>query len=747
MPSDSILSQIQELLLRGRGAHRKGQLDQALHNYQRVLALQADQPDALTLSGLVLYRQQKIQAALQMIEAATQCAPGHLLSHASLAQIYQDLNRHKRAIVFFKRAIDLDGGNAKLWNGLALSLAGDHQRAAQQAFERAIQLNPDTVEAYNNLANLQRNMGQLQAAKRNYQHCLRLRPNFAEAHSNIGGVYHSQRQWTQAKRALSRALECRPGYAEAHNNLGAVLLDEGDHRQALQQFEKALSLAPRLDAAAVNAATTLHNLGLHHEARQYLDSLLEKDAGNVSLQWRRCVAELQMVYDSEQALQQSRQSYAQKLQTLAEGDSMDQPVPLLEILSMQPFLLPYQGFDDLPLQRLTGAFYTQQLCAYPPPRDIRSRKPGPLCVGIVSAFFYDHSNWKIPIQGWLQALNAQYEVYAYHTGVHEDKVTRQAQQQVHRFYFGQSAQQFAQQIRDDDLDILIYPEIGMHPLTTRLATERLARVQCVSWGHPQSSGLPSMDYFISSDWMEPGDAQTFYSEKLIRLPGLSFTWTQPEYNQTAAAVSRVDLGLPADRLIFLCVQNVSKYLPQHDALWLEIMRRLPEALLVFIAGPSAATKQLKTRLRRAMSEAGLDFEHQIVFLPRLDRDQYHALNRHADVCLDTPDWSGCNSSLEAFICDLPVVTLPGRFMRGRHTAALYRQMSYQELIARDEQHYIELAVRLGLDSSWRLQQSRLIAQFRHRLEGDPVPARALVDCLPRLAGFPAAPEPHPLRDR
>ena len=124
--------------------------------------------------------------------------------------------------------------------------------------------------------------------------------------------------------------------------------------------------------------------------------------------------------------------------------------------------------------------------------------------------------------------------------------------------------------------------------------------------------------------------------------------------------------------------------------------------------------------------------HQhLLFLPRLKRDEYHALNLLADVFLDTPQWSGCNSSLEALSCDLPIVTLPGDFMRGRHTAAFYRKMQYDTLIADNEAHYIELAVRLALEKGWRETQRQQVTKCKHRLIDDDEPVQALAEFIRR----------------
>src|SRR6185312_6421819 len=115
------------------------------------------------------------------------------------------------------------------------------------------------------------------------------------------------------------------------------------------------------------------------------------------------------------------------------------------------------------------------------------------------------------------------------------------------------------EIGADAPHVLIYPEIGMDPMAARLAALRLAPVQCSSWGHPQTSGYPTIDHFLSSAAMEAEGADAFYSERLVRLPGLSTAYTP--LPGAPAVVGRADLGLREDAVVYWCGQSLQKHLP------------------------------------------------------------------------------------------------------------------------------------------------------------------------------------------
>ena len=247
--------------------------------------------------------------------------------------------------------------------------------------------------------------------------------------------------------------------------------------------------------------------------------------------------------------------------------------------------------------------------------------------------------------------------------------------------------------------------------TWQMAALRLAPIQCTSWGHPITSGLPSIDYFLSSDLMELPDAAEHYSEKLVRLPNLSIHYSLPSVEPVR--LTRKEFGLAEDAVIYFCPQSLQKYLPQNDALLAEIARRVPLAKFVFLAnGPAAVSRFSMDRLQREFAQAGLPGDDHLVLIRPLNSEQFQAMSHIADVLLDTPDWSGCNSTLELLAHGLPVVTLPGEFMRGRHTLAILRMMGMDELIAATPEAYVDLAVRLGTDPVWRKEvRARISASY------------------------------------
>ncbi len=264
------------------------------------------------------------------------------------------------------------------------------------------------------------------------------------------------------------------------------------------------------------------------------------------------------------------------------------------------------------------------------------------------------------------------------------------------------------------LDILFYPDIGMDALTYFLAFSRLAAVQCVTWGHPVTTGIPNMDYFISSEHLEPPGAQDHYSERLVLLKRLPVYYYRPDVPETP--LSREKLGLPEGYNLYVCPQAPFKFHPDFDAALGNILRHDPRGLLILIEGQNFEhwAKLLMNRFKKSFPEA-ID---RVRFLKAMPTTEFLSLLMAADALIEPPYFGGGNTTYESFACGLPIVTWPGPFMRGRVTLGCYRQMGVMDCVANDAQVYIRIAIRLANDKPWREYIKARIRANAHALFED-----------------------------
>jgi predicted O-linked N-acetylglucosamine transferase (SPINDLY family) len=598
--------------------------------------------------------------------------------------------------------------------------------AAAAECRAALALRPESPELHDRLSHILYRLGRLEAAALACRRALQLRPGDPAMQNHLGIILIGLGDFAAAEQAYRAAVRLDPAYAEAFRNLGDLYGKTRRFEDCVKAYREALLVEPAVPATWNNMALALGNLARNDEADFCYGKALQLDPDFLAARINRCVDRLRLIYRTEAEIEAARAQYAAELESLCGLDLAASPPSSASATGTRaPFLLAYQGRVDRDLQARYGGVVARIMAglypAWTQAPEVAPPQPGEkIRVGILSAFFHNHSNWKIPIKGWLAGLDPnRFQLFGYHAGHWEDEETAKARALCHRFIQGlPSLEHWAEAIRADRLHVLIIPGLGMDTLTLRLAALRLAPRQATSWGHPDTSGLPTIDDYLSSDLMEPPDGASHYTERLVRLPNLSI-WYEPP-NTVPEPVSRADLGLPEAAVLYWCCQSLFKYLPRDDHVFPRIVRRVADARFLFIesAESERMTQIFRERLDAAFAAAGMDAGSYCVFLPSMPLARFAAVCRLADVFLDSVGWSGCNSTLEALAMDLPVATMAGDLMRGRHSAAILAMLGLPELVADDIEGFVDLAVRLGRDRELRQGFSARIARTRHRLYRD-----------------------------
>jgi predicted O-linked N-acetylglucosamine transferase (SPINDLY family) len=357
-----------------------------------------------------------------------------------------------------------------------------------------------------------------------------------------------------------------------------------------------------------------------------------------------------------------------------------------------------------------------------------------LRLGIVSTQIRGHSTWHAITKGWLENIDrGKFEIIVFQLNKDSDRETAKARLAATRVEDRPSSvPDWIQAIRDAAVDVLIYPSVAMDPLPLQLASLRLAPIQAAAWGHPETTGLPTIDLYLSGDAFEPDDATAHYSETLVRLPNFG-VYIEP-LNPTVAEPDLSSLGLPDDEPLLLCPGAPFKYSPVDDHVWVGIAKRLQKGLfrkraggrLVFFRSHvRALDRMLESRLRGAFSAAGIEFDAHVSYVEHLDRPRFFGLLRRSALMLDTLGFSGFNLGVQAMECGLPLLAYEGDFMRGRLASAIMRRLGLAELVATSKDDFVKKAADLALDSKKRASLSSAIMARREMLFRDLAPVRAL----------------------
>lgn len=611
--------------------------------------------DTLLNQGLDEHRAGRLAAAEALYRRALACDAVHAESWHLLAVSVLQQGRAEEALAAIGRSLDLDEGRAKPWNTLANVMAALGREAeALPPLERAAELDPSLAVVRRNLGNLLLRAGRTREAENHLRAALGTDANDAAAHADLGTVLHRLGRGAEAEAEFRTALRLSPGMPLAHLNLGIRAREAGDLTEARHH----LSMVPGSGARLLLGTA------------------------------------LPAIPRDEAEIRRSRRDYEACLDHLME-EGAEIRDPLAEIGQTPQFFLACHGQDDRALQEKLVRLL-RRLCpslSWQSPH-CRAWEPGRrLRVGFVSSHFHHHTIGKL-WGGCVAGLSRQrVETVVFAPPTRDDEWSRRiraaAESWVHLppdLHAARTA------IAEARCDVLIFPDLGLEPFTWFLAFARLAPIQMTSWGHPVTTGIDTLDWFVSARSVEPEGAQDHYSERLALLERPSIFYHRP---QGGGARSRSYFSLDENARLYVCPQTLFKLHPSFDALAAGVLRRDPGGVLVLIEGQAAWRRQVEQRF----AAAAPDVARRLRFLPRMSEADFIALCGQADCMLDVPTFSGGNTTLEALSTGTPIVTLPRAFLRGRFTAGLLAGAGLSEGVAAGENDYVAKAVEMAAESA------------------------------------------------
>ena len=689
--------------------------------------------------GVAACQRGEFEQGIECISKAIQTSPKNAYFHNNLANALLFLGRGDEASASYAAALDIDPKLAEAhYNTGNILKDQDRPEEAAQRYERALAINPEYAEARSNLGNVLKEIGHLEEAVDCYETILAARPDLAEVHFNLGNTLIDLGRSANATDCYQKALAINPNYAEAHANMGNACMEQGLLDDDADCYQKGLAITPdnvealnnlgavrkeqdRWDDAIacfrkalesdLNYLETLHNLGAVYGDLGHIEKAadcyrqagkLEGERPDKSIRANiKAALLLPPILPGIDAIDPLRQALAEKVQAIGgNGDDLNDPH---RAIGKTGFFLAYHGLNDRDVQRQIADMYLRVAPSLAfekphPPAPAMNRR---IRVGIVSAHLHSHTIGKIYL-GVIENLDRErFDVIIFRTPQQQDAVADAIDSVVTIFNDLDLARR---RIAEEDLDVLFYPDIGMEPFTYFLAFARLAPVQLAGWGHPVTTGIANVDYFLSSEDLEPPGADEHYTERLVRLRHLPAFYTRPP---PVATVERAYFGLPEDGQLYIIPQTLFKFHPSFDLVLGDILRQDEDGRLVLISGNR---KNWDTLLLNRFRESFPDEADRVLFVPRMGSEDFIRLMGLADALLDTSHFCGGFSSTEAFAAGLAIVTWPGAFMRGRVAAAQYQAMGITDLIADDGDSYAQLALRLAQDREFRHDIKNRIAE-------------------------------------
>ena len=664
--------------------HLQGRLTRADVLYGELLASTPDHFDALHFRGVLLQQTGRHVEALEMIKSAIALDSGQAAAHSNLGVVYRSLGQSGDALDSFDRALTLDSQSAESWANRGNALC-DLKRfdEALASLDRALLVNPRSVDARLHRARTLVALHRLEEALADFDRALEINPENSGSHSDRGGVLIEMKLYEESLVALNRALALNPDNAAALSNRGAALVELKRQGDALTSLDRALELDPFSASALFNRGTALRDLRRPQEAAQSYARLLAIDpdypyaAGFLFNSKRSC-------WDWEG----HAQGLARLERDVLDGRRVDAPFSFLAVSSSPAAQLKCaqtwvadkcpstEGFE------WHGGHGAKN-------RHTRIR------LAYLSADFGEHPV-AFSIAGLLEIHDrSKFEVYGLSFGPEDQSEIRaRLKKAVDRFMDvrDKSDNEIARMMRAMEIDIAV--DLSGYTQGNRAAVfaQRPAPVQVNYLGFSGSTGAAHMDYIVADAHVIPTGDDSFYAEKVVRLP-LPFLVNDRARVIAAQAQSRADAGLPPDGFVFCCFNNSFKITPAAFDIWMRLLDRVERSVLWLYEQNSHAADNLRREAgRRGIEPQRIVFAHRTPLLA-----DHLARYRLADLFVDTLPYNAHVTAVDALWAGLPVLTCTGRTFAGRVAGSLLHALGLPELVTESPGAYEALAMRLAVN--------------------------------------------------
>ena len=638
------------------------------------------------------------------------------------------------AAMYFRQVIVINDRLpvAKFYLAQVLVQSGELAEAARY-FKQVLDLKPDHVDAVNNLGVVLMKLGRSGEAVAYLRQACELMPNNVNMKKNLAASLKSQDMLEQAAEIYQQVLVVQPDDITALQQLGIMSEHRQSYENAERYFRQAIAAEPGNHQLQMNLAQNLLMQNKPEDAGSVFDRVVDI-AGSVNAHVKSAALS-PVIYTDRDEIEHWRKRIFEKVDQLS-GRSLHTDNPN-EIYIPNRFFFAYHGCNNRELMQCIARM-SMRICPslnYQSPHcESRGSQAAneKLSLAFISSHFTGHTIAKF-MQGIIKHISRdRFAVTVVSCSEHSNP-TSQAIARVadHYLVLPQSLIESQKVLGEKQFDIIFYPDIGMNPMTYFLPFARLAPVQCVTWGHPDTTGIPNVDYFISSDDLEVDGKEAHYSEKLITMQHLPTYYYRPKLLTEYANKTRGDFGLSEDRHLYICPQALFKLHPDFDRIIAGILANDPKGHLILI---QTAAKNLLTSLMKRWRASMPTLVDRIVVMDSLPRSGFLALLKCCDVMLDPLHFGGGNTTYEALSLGVPIVTLPTAFMRTRVTYACYRKMGLDECIAADEAAYVNQAMRIAGDKVYRKTIEQKILARNDILYENIDAVRELEEVLVKAAG-------------
>ncbi|KAH7543355.1 hypothetical protein FEM48_Zijuj02G0175400 [Ziziphus jujuba var. spinosa] len=735
---------------------RKGRLNEAAQCCRQALQLNPVLVDAHSNLGNLMKTQGLIQEAYSCYLEALRIQPTFAIAWSNLAGLFMESGDLNRALQYYKEAVKLKPSFPDAYLNLgnvykhALqtrpnyamafgNLASTYYEQGQLDlailhYKHAISCDPRFLEAYNNLGNALKDIGRVDEAIQCYNQCLTLQPKHPQALTNLGNIYMEWNMVGAAASYYKATLNVTTGLSAPFNNLAIIYKQQGNYADAISCYNEVLRIDPLAADGLVNRGNTFKEIGRVSEAIQdYMHAIAIRPT------MAEAHANLASAYKDSGHVEAAIKSYSQALhfrpdfpeatcnllhtlQCLCSWEDRDEKFAEVEgiirrqinmslLPSVQPFhaiAYPIDPMLALEISRKYAAHCSivASRFALPPfnhPSPVPVKCDGGyerLRVGYVSSDFGNHplSHLMGSVFGMHDTENI--EIFCYALSPTDGSEWRQRIQSEAEHFVDVSAMSsdmIAKMINEDEIQILVNLNGYTKGARNEIFAMQPAPIQVSYMGFPGTTGATYINYLVTDEFVSPFRFSHIYSEKLVHLPHCYFVNDYKQKNRDVldpiCQHKRSDYGLPEDKFIFACFNQLYKMDPEIFNTWCNILKRVPNSALWLLRFPAAG----EMRLRAYAIAQGVQPD-QIIFTDVAMKNEHIRRSALADLFLDTPLCNAHTTGTDILWAGLPMVTLPLDKMATRVAGSLCLATGLGDaMIVSSMEEYEEKAVSLALN--------------------------------------------------
>ncbi len=311
-------------------------------------------------------------------------------------------------------------------------------------------------------------------------------------------------------------------------------------------------------------------------------------------------------------------------------------------------------------------------------------------IGFISEFFTDHTIGKLFKNIIFSLDQSKFNIFILHSkktkvsDLFNEFINKEKNGFLKNIRLPEKLNEKINFFKNEKFNILFYPDIGMSIEMYYLSLIRLAKHQIMSWGHPETTGSESIDFFLCSKSLITDETSKSYSEKLLLMDHLPMIYEVPKIKQK---IHDTELS---KKNIYSCPQTMFKFHPDFDHILAEILKNDKKGFLYLIKDNNKIYFNKLIERFKKIKFFDLD---RVIFLDPLIRDNYINHLGTSSVLLDPLYFGAGNSFHESMVYGTPTVTMPTKFIKSRIVSAAYIQMEIDNPpIVKNKNEYVELAI-------------------------------------------------------